>query len=72
MLPQIALWSSDWDTYQVNAYSKSFLISVCYDGFTCNNTECIYKEKLCDGVFDCSDRSDESNCGKKKHFSNGA
>ena len=37
----------------------------CFNEFTCNNSECVSKHKMCDGVADCSDGSDESKCGKK-------
>ena len=30
---------------------------------TCRNGECVSKSVLCNGVMDCSDGSDEQNCG---------
>lgn len=33
------------------------------DEATCQNGECIPWEYACDGDFDCTDRSDELNCG---------
>ena len=32
------------------------------DKFTCNNSECVKKNLLCDGDFACEDGSDEDNC----------
>lgn len=30
--------------------------------FTCDNEKCINGTKHCDGVYDCTDQSDEKNC----------
>lgn len=32
--------------------------------FMCKNGDCIRQTKLCDGRLDCSDNSDEIDCGK--------
>ena len=29
------------------------------DEFKCGNSQCIRKERFCDGIYDCKDRSDE-------------
>ena len=34
--------------------------------FTCDNKECILPKYQCDGERDCSDGSDENNCGRPK------
>lgn len=39
------------------------------DEATCQNGECIPWEYACDGDFDCTDRSDELNCGMYEHQS---
>uniref|UniRef100_A0A915HKJ2 Basement membrane-specific heparan sulfate proteoglycan core protein n=1 Tax=Romanomermis culicivorax TaxID=13658 RepID=A0A915HKJ2_ROMCU len=33
---------------------------------TCNNGECVRRSSICDGEYDCRDRSDEINCGPQK------
>ena len=39
----------------------------CEDGFPCDNGECTSSIfDRCNGVRDCSDGSDEDNCGKLK------
>lgn len=43
--------------------NRSQIIKGCgHDEATCMNGECIKRSKICDGVFDCSDASDESSC----------
>ncbi|CAH8492019.1 unnamed protein product [Dicrocoelium dendriticum] len=34
----------------------------CVNGFSCDGSRCIDLLRQCDGTFDCSDRTDESNC----------
>jgi len=34
----------------------------------CDNGVCIPLDYLCDGDYDCTDRSDEANCGQYKCF----
>ena len=43
---------------------KSWVIG-CISEFECYNKQCVSVMKVCDGVSDCSDDSDESNCGMK-------
>ena len=31
---------------------------------TCSNGQCIPRDRVCDGTYDCNDRSDELNCRK--------
>lgn len=38
------------------------------DEATCQNGDCIPWEYACDGDFDCTDRSDELNCGMYEWF----
>ena len=41
-------------------------ITGCYGfEFTCNDIKCIEESKVCNGVSDCSDGSDEMFCGKE-------
>lgn len=41
----------------------------CKEGeFKCHNQQCIPRSKHCDGNFDCFDRTDETQCGKKLLF----
>ena len=34
------------------------------DEATCQNGQCVPRDYLCDGDFDCSDRSDEADCSE--------
>ena len=36
------------------------------DDFKCDNGECVPSEWICDGECDCSDESDETDCGGKR------
>ena len=60
--------------YHIESYlSKAYRLIVprsidyeeyCFSSeFTCDNGKCINKEYQCDNVDDCSDGSDEDNCG---------
>ena len=54
---------------QINQiYNKCTLFTACPEGtFTCLNTrsqECVARQLICDGSNDCSDGSDEANCGE--------
>ena len=41
-------------------------ITGCYRfEFTCNDMKCTEESKVCNGVSDCSDGSDERFCGKE-------
>ena len=47
-----------------------FLPEQCGDeDVRCGNDQCVKKAKICDGNFDCSDGTDESDCGKGKPLS---
>lgn len=39
------------------------------DQFSCTSGQCVPLDFVCDGDYDCSDRSDEQNCGEfiQKH-----
>lgn len=39
------------------------------DKFKCNNGECTKLAYVCNGIKDCKDGSDETNCGKKQSTS---
>lgn len=47
---------SNFDNFKINLVCE-------IDQATCRNGECIPRSGLCDGRTDCSDGSDESNCG---------
>ena len=34
------------------------------DEATCQNGQCVPRDYLCDGDYDCTDRSDEADCSK--------
>lgn len=36
----------------------------CYGNFMCDDGSCVSLAKVCNGVFDCKDGSDEMKCGK--------
>lgn len=36
----------------------------CYGNFICDDGSCVGLAKVCNGVFDCNDGSDEMKCGK--------
>lgn len=38
------------------------------DMFKCTNGFCIEKKRQCNGVHDCSDRSDEQNCPARNNY----
>lgn len=38
--------------------------------YRCDNGECIDPSQVCDGTYDCSDMSDEENCGTGKNKKN--
>ena len=39
------------------------MLTKCHNGnFTCNDGQCIDREKRCDNVLDCRDESDEEEC----------
>lgn len=40
------------------------------DQAVCKNGECIAREYVCDGDYDCTDASDEQECGKVLDYSN--
>ena len=52
--------------YKRNNYTLPLNLNPCNNGdeFTCDNGACIHLDKKCDGVSDCEDRSDESQCAK--------
>ena len=52
---------------KMTTVSLTFDITVCFPGtFRCKDGgKCIKDSLKCDGVGDCDDNSDESNCGKQ-------
>lgn len=48
-----------------SAQSINFFTSTCFSNqFTCSNLQCIPENKRCDNHNDCTDGSDEKECGK--------
>lgn len=43
--------------------SSALAVIKCYGNFQCADNQCVSLAKVCNGVSDCVDGSDERNCG---------
>ncbi|KAA0194886.1 hypothetical protein FBUS_02321 [Fasciolopsis buskii] len=59
-----AVWLHLWIAFNFVQYDESLQLfkARCLTGFSCDRDRCLDRSALCDGNFDCIDRSDESHC----------
>ncbi|THD27838.1 hypothetical protein D915_001224 [Fasciola hepatica] len=60
----ISNWLHLWIAFNLiqNIGSLQLFKARCLTGFSCDQNRCLDRSALCDGNFDCIDRSDESHC----------